>query len=209
MSHMIFAKMIDNGNEGGSSITLNCSDVSGARLLLEPRFCGCSEKVKHLSEDLSGCNARVSDLLRTIEDLNEQVAVEKYAAYRWWLAHDELRAQLDSVGRDRIWKSVRPLHAARRLFGKALKLTKHILRPMILGVVKKILANPRLYRIIKPISRKFPLVHERLRRLIMSEQMIGTQEAFFGEDIQEHTTVYLDKRAVRVLADLKQAKGGK
>jgi len=206
---MIFANMIDNRNTKDPSIALRCSDVGSGYESSESHCWKCSEKIKTLSEDLAGCNVRISDLLLTIKELNEQVAIEKHAAYHWWLAHDKLRAQLDSTRHDRAWKSAWLLHAVRCLLGKSLKLLKRFLRPIVLGVTKKILANPRLYRIIKPISRKFPFVYRRLRELIVREQAVHTQEALFGDDVQEHTAVYLDKNAVRVLAALKQAKGRK
>jgi len=157
--------------------------------------CECSGKVNQLSEELSLRNMRIKSLWNAVEELRDQVETEKYESYRWWLAHDKLRIQLESAKYDRVWKSMRLLHVICCFCNKVLKVAKCCLRP--------------LYRVIKPIVGRFPFIYKKLRTLSMSEIMGGLQSVFFDNDGREHTAIYLDKRAVRVLMDLRQEKSRK
>jgi len=145
-----------------------------------------------------------------LAELSAQVEAGKQEAHRWWLAHDALRDKLDAIERSRSWRLVRSISAIRRLAASSLGQLKSTLRLFILKAIKLVFAAPGLRRVLKPLVARFPIVYSRLHTMAMHEKMIGIdrqQLSSLEGNERDHTVVYLDKRAFRVLADLKSRIG--
>lgn len=150
---------------------------------------------------------------REIAALAAQIEAGKQESHRWWLAHEEVRAHLDSIERSRSWQLTRPFRAVRRqLSNSALGKIKHALRPMTLRVLRIATASPGLRRMTKPVVGRIPFLYNRLHALAVQEKLFEIerqrQTALEGKE-RDHAVAYLDKRAARVLADLKHSRDGK
>ena len=141
-----------------------------------------------------------------------QIEASKQEAHRWWLAHEALRDKLAAIERSRSWQLVKSLGAIRRYAAHLLGRVKSALRLLILKAIKTIFGLPGLRRVLKPLVARFPFIYRRLHSIAMQEQMLGTSRQEFTSlegNERDHTVVYLDKRASRVLADLKHSRNGK
>lgn len=146
------------------------------------------------------------------DKLEAQVDDSKREAHRWWLAHEALRDKLEAIERSRSWRLVRSLSVIRRFAASSLGWLKSALRLLILKAIKVVFAAPGLRRGLKPLLARFPFIYSRLHRMAMHEQIIGIDRQQLSSvegNERDHTVVYLDKRASRVLADLKHSRNGR
>lgn len=155
-----------------------------------------------------------------LAELAAQIDADKHEAHRWWLAHEELRWQLHAIEQSRSWRWTRPLRTARfRVATRPVLWLKHTLRPPVISSIKAVLAAPWLHRLLKPVVAKVPFVYDRLHALATHERLYDDGGPLPEIELRlplilegnerEYTVVYLDKRAARVLEDLKQVKNGK
>jgi FkbM family methyltransferase len=148
--------------------------------------------------------------LTELHELAEQVTKGKHEAHRWWLAHEQLRAQLDAIERSRSWQLTRPFRAVRRrLSSSVLGRMKRALRPAVVRALKVAMAAPWLRRLTRPLVTRIPFLHQRLQKIAISEQLFEIERvrlaAMEGNE-HEVTVVHLDRRARRVLEDLKRSR---
>lgn len=150
---------------------------------------------------------------RELSALATQITAGQHEAHRWWLAHEHLLAELDAMKRSRSWQLTRPFRAVRnRLSASALGRLKRALRPATLRLLKLAVALPGLRRIAKPVVARIPFLYNRLYALAVQEQLFEMERqrlAVLEGKERDHDVVYLDKRAARVLADLKQTRNAK
>jgi hypothetical protein len=86
---------------------------------------------------------------------------------------------------------------------------KRALRPVALRALRLAVASPGLRRIAKPVVERIPFLYNRLYALAVHEQLFEIERqrlAVLEGKERDHDVVYLDKRAARVLADLKQSR---
>lgn len=150
---------------------------------------------------------------REVSELATQITAGRHEAHRWWLAHEHLLAELDAMKHSRSWQLTRPFRAVRnRLSASALGRLKRALRPATLGLLRLAVASPGLRRIAKPVVARIPFLYNRLYALAVQEQLFEMERqrlAVLEGKERDHDVVYLDKRAARVLADLKQTRNAK
>lgn len=163
-----------------------------------------------LAEHSAVLAGAVEESGREIAALAVQVQAGKQESHRWWIAHEQLLAELDAMKRSRSWQLTRPFRAVRnRLSASALGRMKRALRPVALRALRLAVASPGLRRIAKPVVERIPFLYNRLYALAVHEQLFEIERqrlAVLEGKERDHDVVYLDKRAARVLADLKQSR---
>lgn len=168
----------------------------------------------HLEAEL---NARDAELERQRKEhakaaatLEAYLDAAKHEAHRWWLAHEQLLAELEAMRRSRSWQLTRPLRAIRRRLPVGVHgRTKRVLRATVVRMLEVAVMFPRLRGVAKPMVARMPFLYGRLRALAVHEHLIegnGPQHGLFVGRERDHEAVYLDKRASRVLADLKRSR---
>jgi len=179
----------------------------------ESQLYRCVARLEQISEELNERDRRIKTFLQKIADLSGQVEAGKHEAHRWWQEHEKLRMQLDLIEHSRSFKLVQLLRKIRAFPVKTIGKIKAIARSVVLKTIKKVLSTRRLRRMVKPLMNKLPFIHKRLHALAMSEKLLDppsiNAQILFEDNEWKRPVIYLDKKARRVLADLKQAKDGK
>lgn len=152
-------------------------------------------------------------------ELAAQVDAGKHEAHRWWLAHEVLRSQLDAIEGSRSWRWTRPMRAGAHRITGAVDSVKRFLRPIAARAIQAVFSNPQLHRLVKPIVARVPFIYSRLRGVAVREQLfdghvsmsaaLETPLVAIGGGERDHAVVYLDKRAARILAELKYERNEK
>lgn len=148
--------------------------------------------------------------LGELHELIAQVAKGKQEAHRWWLAHEQLLAQLNTIESSSSWQLTRPFRAVRRrLSASVLGRMKRALRPLTVRALKFAMAAPWLRRVAKPLVARVPFLYNRLQKIAIHEQLFEIERGHLAAmEGNEHdvTVVHLDRRAWRVLEDLKRSR---
>lgn len=140
----------------------------------------------------------------------DEVDAARHTAHKWWLAHEELRREIQQLHSSRSWQLTRPLRAVRRrLSTGAMGRIKRAVRPLAVRAVRMVFAMPGLKRALKPLVARVPFLYTRLHSVAMQEQLFDHERSNRAPlEGREHdrTMLHMDKRARGVFADLQRAR---
>lgn len=140
----------------------------------------------------------------------DEAEAGRHTAHKWWLAHEELRRQIQQIHSSRSWQLTRPLRAVRRrLSSGVLTGLKRIVRPVAVHAVRTVFAIPGLKRALKPLIARVPFLYTRLHSVAMQEQLFDQERSnrppLEGRE-HDRTMLHMDKRARGVFEDLQRAR---
>ena len=164
-----------------------------------------------LNEQQRMLEAATADARAEVETMNRELGKQRIEANRWWKQAEALRSQLHEMEASRSWQITRPLRAVRRRMSGGLVVSaKRLLRPVATTALRVVFAVPGMREALKPVLKRIPFIYNRLHLLAQNEQMFDAVRPLpqaIGGPEREVTGSMMDKRAERVLADLRAACG--
>jgi FkbM family methyltransferase len=190
---------------------------------LSAQISGLQEQVAQVAEE----NVLIRHTLRRRIEQARQNAREElelaykriddlaHEAHRWWVNAENLRSQLQVIEGSHSWRLTAPLRALRRKSARAStesgRAGRRLLRPLLVGSMRRVLDTPLLRSSVKPLLARFPIVNSRLIALASTEGLLneGTRRnEILGGRERVVSPVHLDARARSVLSDINRAMDG-
>jgi len=128
---------------------------------------------RRLAGRLERLGSSYSNMREELEASRTSLHEAHQNAHQWFLRATQLENDLHAVHTSRSWRWTRPFRFALHLINRP----RYALRRLLLAAMRRILARPRLARILNRGLRQFPRLHAKLRSVAVNHTMVDETPA--------------------------------
>ena len=141
--------------------------------ITEHDLAAARSELKRTSEQLEVVTrGELEDVRRELEGVRLELTESLANAHRWFVRAVEVQHDLGEVYSSRSWRWTRPL----RFAVWSAKHPAQSLRRVLAGLMRRLIARPRLAGVVNAVLKIFPGVHRRLRTFALNRQIVAEFE---------------------------------